>query len=89
MYFCEIPITITQASLGAELEIPMVDGTKEKYKIPEGTQTGTKFNIRNKGFRAINSNSIGDFIFTVTVQTPKRLSKEQRELLVQLAKNYE
>ena len=83
---CEIPITITQASLGAELEIPMVDGGKEKYKIPEGTQTGTKFNIRNKGFKSINSNSVGDFIFTVTVQTPKRLSKEQRELLVQLAK---
>lgn len=83
---CEIPITITQASLGAELEIPMVDGGKEKYKIPEGTQTGTKFNIRNKGFKSINSNSVGDFIFTVTVQTPKRLSKEQRELLVQLAR---
>ena len=83
---CEIPITITQASLGAELEIPMVDGSKEKYKIPEGTQTGSKFNIRNRGFRSINSNSIGDFIFTVIVQTPKRLSKEQRDLLTQLAK---
>ena len=83
---CEIPITITQATLGAELEIPMVDGSKEKYKIPEGTQTGSKFTIRNKGFKSINSNNIGDFIFTVTVQTPKRLSKEQRELLVQLAK---
>ena len=83
---CEIPITITQASLGAELEIPMVGGSKEKYKIPEGTQTGSKFNIRNRGFRSINSNSIGDFIFTVIVQTPKRLSKEQRDLLTQLAK---
>ncbi len=82
---CDIPITITQATLGAELEIPMVDGSKEKYKIPEGTQTGTKFNIRNKGFKSINSNSTGDFIFTVTVQTPKRLTKEQRELLVKLA----
>ena len=82
---CEIPITITQATLGAELEIPMVDGSKEKYKIPEGTQTGSKFNIRNKGFKSISSNSVGDFIFTVTVQTPKRLSKEQRELLVKLA----
>ena len=82
---CEIPITITQATLGAELEIPMVDGSKEKYKIPEGTQTGSKFNIRNKGFKSINSNSTGDFIFTVTVQTPKKLSKEQRELLVKLA----
>ena len=82
---CEIPITITQATLGAELEIPMVDGTKEKYKIPEGTQTGSKFTIRNKGFKSINSSVTGDFVFTVTVQTPKRLSKEQRELLVKLA----
>ena len=83
---CEVPITITQATLGAELEIPMVDGTKEKYKIPDGTQTGTKFTIRNKGFKSINSSSVGDFVFTVTVKTPKRLTKEQRELLVQLAK---
>ncbi|MEE0865382.1 MAG: molecular chaperone DnaJ [Clostridia bacterium] len=83
---CEVPITITQAALGAELEIPMVDGTKERYKIPEATQTGSKFTIRNKGFKSINSSSYGDFIFTVTVQTPKRLSKEQRDLLVQLAR---
>ena len=83
---CEVPITITQATLGAELEIPMVDGSKEKYKIPVGTQTGSKFTIRNKGFKSINSSSTGDFIFTVTVKTPKRLTKEQRELLVKLAK---
>ena len=83
---CDIPITMTQAALGAELEIPMVDGSKEKYRIPEGTQTGTKFTIRNKGFKSINSNSIGEFIFTVVVQTPKRLTREQRDLLVQLAK---
>lgn len=83
---CEIPITITQATLGAELEIPMVDGSKEKYKISEGTQTGSKFTIRNKGFKYVNSNMQGDFIFTVVVQTPKKLSKEQRDLLTQLAK---
>lgn len=51
---CDIPVTITQATLGAELEIPMVDGTKEKFKIPEGTQTGTKFRIKQKGFTSIN-----------------------------------
>ena len=83
---CDIPISITQATLGGEIEVPMVDGTKEKYKISEGTQTGTKFTIRNKGFKSISSNSTGDFIFTVIVQTPKKLSKEQRELLVELAK---
>ncbi len=82
----EIPITITQATLGAELEIPMVDGSKESYKIPEGTQTGTKFTIRNKGFKSVNSSIQGDYIFTVIVQTPKKLSKEQRDLLTQLAK---
>ena len=83
---CDIPITITQATLGSELEIPMVDGAKEKYKIPEGTQTGTKFTIRNKGFKSVNSSQQGDFVFTVNVQTPKKLTREQRELLVELAK---
>lgn len=83
---CDIPITMTQAALGAELQIPMVDGSKEKYRIPEGTQTGTKFTIRNKGFKYVNSTSEGDYVFTVIVQTPKRLTKEQRELLTQLAR---
>ena len=84
--YCDIPVTITQATLGAELEIPMVDGSKEKYKIPEATQTGTKYTIRGKGFKHINSNIQGDFVFTVVVQTPKKLTKEQRDLLNQLAK---
>lgn len=84
--YCNIPVTITQATLGAELEIPMVDGTKEKFKIPEGTQTGTNFKIKQKGFTSINRNYKGDFIFTIVVQTPKKLSKEQRELFEKLAK---
>ena len=83
---CDIPITFTQATLGGEIEVPLVDGRKEKYKIPEGTQTGTKFTIRNKGFKSVNGNWNGDFIFTVIVQTPKRLTQEQRNLLVELAK---
>ena len=83
---CDIPITFTQAALSAEIEVPMVDGTKEKYKIPEGTQTGTKFTIKGKGFKSVNSSYQGNFIFRVIVQTPKKLTKEQRELLTQLAK---
>lgn len=82
---CEIPVTITQATLGADLQIPMVDGSKETYRIPEGTQTGTKFTIRNKGFKYVNSTATGDFVFIVQVQTPKRLSKEQRDLFMKLA----
>ena len=84
--YCEVPITYTQATLGAELEIPMVDGSIEKYKIPEGTQSGTKFTIRSKGFKSISGAYRGDFIFTVTVQIPKRLTAEQRDLLTKLAK---
>lgn len=83
---CDIPITFAGAALGTELEIPMVDGTKEKYKIPEGTQTGTKFAIKNKGFKSVNGNWRGDFVFTVIVQTPKKLTREQRELFTELAK---
>ena len=83
---CEIPITFTGATLGTEIEVPMVDGTKEKYRIPEGTQTGTKFVIKNKGFKNVNSSWRGDFVFTVVIQTPKKLTTEQRNLLEQLAK---
>ncbi len=83
---CDIPITFTQATLGADLQIPMVDGSKETYRIPEGTQTGTKFVIRNKGFKSVNGSFQGDFVFTVQVQVPKRLTKEQRDILTQLAK---
>ena len=82
---CEVPITITQATLGATLKIPMVDGSTELFTIPEGTQTGTKFTIRERGFNSLNSATRGNFVFTVIVQTPKRLSKEQRDLLERLA----
>ena len=64
----------------------MVDGSKETYRIPEGTQSGTKFTIRNKGFKSVNGSYQGDYVFTVQVQVPKRLSKEQRDLLLELAK---
>lgn len=81
----QIPITFTQATLGADLKIPMVNGTEENYRIPEGTQTGTKFTIKNKGFKSVNGNWNGDYIFTVVVQTPKKLTAEQRDLLNKLA----
>ena len=84
--YCEIPITFTQATLGADIQVPLVDGTTVTYKIPEGTQTGTKFTIKDKGFVHINSGYKGNLIFTVQVQVPKRLSREQRDLLVELAK---
>ncbi len=83
---CTIPITITQATLGANIEVPKVTGESVNFQIPEGTQTGTRFTLKGEGFKKLNYNSYGDLVFTVQVQTPKRLTKEQRELFVELAK---
>ena len=82
--FCEVPITFTQAALGAEIEVPTLDG-KVKYEIPEGTQTGKVFQIFGKGVPSVNNpKRRGNHFFTVVVETPTRLSKEQKELLRQL-----
>ena len=78
--FCEAPITFAQAVLGAELEIPTIDG-KVKYTIPEGTQTGTVFRLKGKGIPTLNGRGRGDQYVTVTVETPKGLNKEQKEAL--------
>jgi len=81
---CEVPISFTQAALGAEIEVPTIDG-KVKYEIPEGTQTGREFVLRDKGIPEVgNSRRRGDHRFTVVVETPTKLTKEQKELLRQL-----
>ena len=81
---CEVPISFTQAALGAEIEVPTIDG-KVKYEIPEGTQTGREFVLRDKGIPEVgNPRRRGDHRFTVVVETPTKLTKEQKELLRQL-----
>ena len=81
---CELPISFTQAALGAEVEIPTLNG-KISYTIPEGTQTGTVFRLSGKGIPYVgSSNRRGDQKVTVVVETPTRLTKEQKELLRQL-----
>lgn len=81
---CEVPITFAQAALGAKLDIPTLDGPVP-YTIPEGTQTGTVFHIPGKGIPYVgNSRRRGEHRFTVVVETPTRLNKDQKELLRQL-----
>ena len=81
---CEVPISFAQAALGAEIEVPTIDG-KVKYEIPEGTQTGREFVLRDKGIPEVgNPRRRGDHRFTVVVETPTKLTKEQKELLRQL-----
>ena len=78
--FCEAPITFAQAVLGAEMEIPTIDG-KVKYEIPEGTQSGSVFRLRGKGIPVLNGRGRGDQYVTMTIETPKGLNKEQKEAL--------
>jgi len=87
--YCEVPITFTQAALGAEIEVPTLDG-KVKFDIPEGTQTGKLFSLSGKGIPYINNpRRRGDHRFTVVVETPTKLSKEQKELLQKLDDSFE
>ena len=80
---CEMPITFTQAALGADIEVPTLDG-KVRYHVPEGTQTGTTFRLKGKGMYYVGYKTRGDQYVTVVVETPTNLTKEQKELLRKL-----
>ena len=78
--WCEIPITYAQAVLGDELTVPTIDG-KVKYSIPEGTQPGTTFRLRNKGINYVNGRGRGDQYVKVIVEVPRNLNSKQKEAL--------
>ena len=81
---CAVPISFTQAALGAEIQVPTLEGPVS-YTIPEGTQTGKEFVIRDKGIPEVNnSRRRGNLRFTVVVETPTKLTREQKELLRKL-----
>ena len=81
--YCEVPISFAQAALGAEIEVPTLDG-KVSYTIPEGTQTGREFVLRGKGIPQVGNPKLrGDHHFSVVVETPTKLTNEQKELLRQ------
>lgn len=79
--FCRVPLRMTQAALGGEVEVPAIDGSKARVKIPAGTQTGEQFRLRGKGFSVLRSAARGDMYIQVAVETPQSLTKRQRELL--------
>jgi molecular chaperone DnaJ len=80
---CQIPISIAQAALGAEINVPTLEGPAV-LKIAEGTQSGREFKMRSKGVPYLNEHGRGDLIVQVVVQTPQKLTKVQKELLRQL-----
>lgn len=82
--YCEVPINFVQAILGDEIEVPTLEG-KVKFTIPEGTQPGTTFRLKNKGIAHLNSYGRGDEYIKVKVVIPKDLSEKQKKILIEFA----
>jgi molecular chaperone DnaJ len=83
---CRVPITMTSAALGGEFEVPAIDGSKVRVKVPAGTQTGRRFRLGGKGMPVLRSKQTGDMYVQVAVETPQNLTKRQRELLAEFEK---
>ena len=79
--FCRVPISMTTAALGGQVEVPTVDGEKTRVKIPEGSESGKQFRLKGKGMPVLRSKIKGDMYIQVDVETPKNLTRKQRELL--------
>jgi molecular chaperone DnaJ len=82
--YCDVPVSFPQAALGAEIEVPLIDGT-HKLKIPAGTPSNKIFHIRGKGIQKLGGSHRGDHIVRIYVDVPKSLTQRQRELLEEFA----
>jgi molecular chaperone DnaJ len=83
---CKVPVAMTQAALGAQIEVPVIDGTRAKVSVPAGTQSGSQFRLRGKGMSILRSPSRGDMYVQVQAETPINLTRRQRELLEEFAR---
>jgi len=79
--FCRVPISLTTAALGGQFEVPTLDGGRSKVKVPEGTQSGQQVQLRGKGMPVLRSRQVGDMYVQLVVETPRNLSRKQREIL--------
>lgn len=79
--FCRVPIAMTTAALGGQIEVPAVDGSRGRVKVPEGTQTGRQFRLKGKGMPVLRSKAKGDMYIQVEVETPRSLTRKQKEIL--------
>jgi molecular chaperone DnaJ len=83
---CRVPISMASAALGGEFEVPAIDGSNVRVKVPGGTQTGRRFRLAGKGMPVLRSKQTGDMYVQVAVETPQNLTKRQRELLAEFEK---
>lgn len=85
MLYCQVPIPMTTATLGGQIEVPTIEGKRARIKIPDGTQSGRQFRLRGKGMPELNGGFVGDMIIETVVETPTNLNKRQRELMEEFA----
>ncbi len=83
---CRVPISMVTAALGGEFEVPAIDGSKTRVKVPEGTQSGRRFRLATKGMPVLRTKQSGDMYVQVMIETPQNLTKRQRELLNEFEK---
>ena len=79
--YCRIPVSVTTAALGGEVEVPTIDGGRSRVKIPAGSQTGKQMRLRSKGMPALRGGGSGDMLIEISVEKPVNLTSRQRELL--------
>jgi molecular chaperone DnaJ len=84
--FCRVPISFTTAALGGEFNVPQIDGSMTRVKVPEGSQTGKQFRLRGKGMPVLRTAKVGDMYIQIVVETPSNLTRRQRELLEEFEK---
>jgi molecular chaperone DnaJ len=80
---CRVPVSMVTAAVGGDCEVPTIDGGKTRVKIPEGSQSGRRFRLQGKGMPILRTRQNGDMYVQVVVETPQKLTKKQRELLVE------
>jgi molecular chaperone DnaJ len=80
---CRVPISMVTAAVGGEFEVPSIDGSKSRVKVPAGTQTGRRFRLSGKGMPVLRAKQTGDMYVQVAVETPQNLTKRQREILTE------
>ena len=85
--YCRVPIPMTTAALGGEIEVPTIDGKRAKLKIPNGTQTGQQMRMKGKGMPVMQSSAAGDMYIEIFVETPVNLNKKQKEVFTKLDKD--
>ena len=84
--FCRVPVSVTTAALGGEVEVPTIDGGKSRVKVPAGSQTGKQMRLRAKGMPALRGGGSGDMLIELAVETPVNLTSRQKELLREFEK---